>query len=225
MDEFEQDLKDHEKQSGRAPFFKLKNGNNDIVILTNPIGYSELFNVGIAYEDCGYGKYASRKYKCYVKDLSDGEIKIANFSYTTAKKLLELKKGARTKFDGFPMPYAINLQTTNAGTKEVETSVISGDDYVLTSEDEAALASYDAIQTIVDRLKASQKKKVENDPVLQQKIADILAKKEKEESDRKKNKEKDAKMGKSYAEQKAEAEDVETIEYPADEHEGQDIPF
>ena len=93
MDSFENDVKQNEHSSSeRAGYFKLQNGDNKVVMLTNPVGYSECFGIGIAYTDCGYGAYASRKYKCYVKDLKDDKVKIMNISYTVAKKLIALNK-------------------------------------------------------------------------------------------------------------------------------------
>lgn len=217
IDEFKKDLEENKKTVNRADFFKLKNGDNKVVILTNPVGYSEVYNIGIAYQDCGYGQYAGRRYKVYVKDLDDNKIKIANFSYTVAKDLFALSEGARTAFKEFPIPYIINFKTEKAGTKEVETKVLADADYEVSEEDKAELAQYDSIRDIIDRLKSAQKKKVESDQSLQQKISDFIAKKEQEEKDRKAKKEKDALLKK--------AEDLDTIEYPEEEINLEDIPF
>ena len=217
MDELEKDLNDNARQGGRAANFKLKEKDNNVVILTNPIGYSEAYGVGIAYEDCGYGKFASRKYKCYIKDLADGQIKIMNMSYTVAKALLALSKGGRTQFEGFPMPYAVNLYSENAGTKEVKTQIIANDDYTLSDEDRNILAEFSPIQEIIDRLKAYQKKEVETNPEMQDKITRFLEKKATEEKEREEKKKKDKEIGKG-------AKPVETIEYPEGAKTG-DIPF
>lgn len=217
IDDFKKDLEDNKRDSNRADLFKLQNGANKIVILTNPVGYSELFGVGIAYENCGYAEYASRRYKAYVKDLSDGKIKIANFSYTVAKKLAALGDGARTKFEGFPMPYIVNLQTDKAGTKEVNTEALADEDYTLTEEDNAELESYDTITDILDRLKSSQKKKVESDSVMQDKIQNKIESIEAERATKKK-KAQEVTPATAHA-------DVDTIEYPEEEINPEDIPF
>lgn len=216
LDEFRKDLDENKKQGGnRADFFKLKNGDNKVVILTNPVGYSEVFKIGIAYEGCGYGQFAGRRYKCYVKDIEDGKIKIANFSYTVAGGLNALSEGARTKFATFPMPYMVNFKTENAGTKEVKTSVIADEDYTVTPEDQEELDSYDSIREILDRLKASQKKKVENDPELQEKIEAYIKTKDEENAARLAKKKQDGEK----------AEHLDTIEYPEEEINLTDIPF
>ena len=217
LDDFRKDLDENKKGNERAEFYKLKNGDNKIVILSNPIGYSELFGIGIAYQDCGYAEYSSRRYKCYVLDLEENVIKIANFSYTVSRKIVALGDGARTKFEGFPMPYVINLKTESAGTKNVNTEVLADEDYSLTLEQENELANYDSVQDIIDRLKSSQKKKVDSDPALQQKIKEridaILI-------EREKNKNKDKTMGTVKT-----TESEDSIEYPADEINPEDIPF
>lgn len=220
MDDFIKDLEANKNQRNtpRADFFKLKNGDNRIVIMTNPVGYSEVFRIGIAYENCGYGKFAGRRYKCYVKDIEDGKIKMANFSYTVAMKLADLKNGARTKFDAFPMPYVLNLKTTNAGTKEVETSVLADEDYVVSIEDDIQLASFDPIREVLEHLKVAQKKKVESDTDLQKRIADLVAEEEKKAVEKAEKRKQDTEM-------QIRNPDSQEIEYPEAEIQLDDIPF
>lgn len=191
FDEFARDLEEHKKSSNRADFYKLSNGDNRIVLLSNPVGYSEMFNVGIAYEDCGYGKYATRRYKCYVLDMKDGLIKMANFSYTVASLINDLRIASRTKFESLPCPYVMNLRTENAGKKEVKTSVLAEEDYSLTEQQKAELESYDSVRDILERLKNAQKKKVESDSSFRDKIDGIIASKEIEENERKEKKQRD----------------------------------
>lgn len=223
LDELRKDLEDNKRSSERADFFKLKNGDNKIVILSNPVGYSKLYGVGIAYQGCNYTEYASRKYQCYIKDLSDGKIKIADLSYTVAKKILALADGARTKFDGFPMPYSLNLKTEDAGKTSVNTDPLADEDYNLSEEDYEELNSYDKIEDILERLKSAQKKKVETDPVLRQKIQDRIEAIELERESKRKEKEgKDLPTVQIGDESK---KSNDTIEYPDEDIDPDDIPF
>lgn len=195
MEEFKKDIENNKRgNDNRAERFKLKNGDNKVVILTNPIGFSTVFGIGIAYEDCGYGQYAGRKYKCYVFDMADNKVKIADFSYTTAKKLSALSEGARTAFDGFPMPYAVNLKTDKAGTKEVETDVLAMEDYELTDPVLAQLEAFSPIQEVIDNLKKWQKKQNEENPEMKDKIEAFLEKKEQEQKERDEKRNKDKNM-------------------------------
>lgn len=221
LDEFKKDIESNERQSNngeRAPKFKLVNGDNRIVILTNPIGFSQVYGVGMVYEGCSYGSHASRKYKCYVLDMNDNQVKITDFSYTVAKQLLALADGARTKFEGFPMPYIVNMKTVKAGTKEVETNVLADDDYVPTKEVLEQLDSYSPIQEVIDALKKWQQKEVEENPEMQQKVADYLAKKAKADAEFAAKKNKDRTKSDSSI---PSGDDV--IEYPEDD--GEEIPF
>jgi len=221
LDEFKKDIESNERQSNnseRAGKFKLVNGDNRIVILTNPIGFSQVYGVGMVYEGCAYGSHASRKYKCYVLDMNDDQVKITDFSYTVAKQLLALADGARTKFEGFPMPYVVNMKTTKASTKEVETNVLADDDYTPTDEVTTQLNSFSPIQDVIDALKKWQQKEVEENPEMQEKVADYIAKKAKADADysAKKNKDK-------YKSDRNIPNGDDVIEYPEDD--GEPIPF
>lgn len=217
MDEFKKDLEENKRSNGdRAERFKLRNGNNNIVILTNPIGFSTAFGLGIAYEGCGYAQYAGRKYKCYVLDLTDNQVKVADFSYTVAKSLSALSDGERTKFEGFPMPYSINLKSENAGTKEVKTDVLAMGDYTVSNDVAEQLSGFSPISEVLENLKKWQMKQNESLEA-QEKIADFIAKKEKEKAEREAKKLKDKSMG----------ENVVQVDpdYPQDEISSEDIPF
>jgi len=194
--EFKQDLADNKRGGDRADKFK-----------------STVFGIGMAYENCGYGQYAGRKYKCYILDLEDNKVKMTDFSYTTGKKIAALSEGARTKFEGFPMPYVVNLKTDKAGTKEVNTDVLADEDYTLTPEVENELVTFSSIQEVIDNLKKWQKKQVEENPEMQDKVKAFIAKKEQEEVERK------AKANK----------DIPTVQtdpdYPQEEINADEIPF
>lgn len=208
MDEFKKDLEINSRSAERAGKFKLRNGDNKIVILSNPVGYTSCYELGIAYEGCGYANFGSRKYKCYILDLTDNVVKTADFSYTVSKKLLALADGARTKFEGFPMPYSINLKTTNAGDKTIETDVLADEDFIITKEVEEQLSSFSPIDKVLENLKTWQKKQMEL-PEMQDKLKMFLDKKAKEEQDKKDAE--DAKMS--------------VIDYGDEPNELSEIPF
>lgn len=220
MDEFKKDLESNKRGNDeRADRFKLKNGDNKIVILTNPIGFSTVFGLGIAYEGCGYAQYAGRKYKCYVLDTTDNKVKIADFSYTTAQKLSALSEGTRTAFEGFPMPYVVNLKTDNAGTKEVTTDVLAMEDYSVDSAVLEQLEAYSPIQEVIDNLKKWQKKQNEENPEMPGKIEAYIAKREKEVAEHQAKANKDSKIAESTVQ-------IDP-DYPIEDEtsDGEEIPF
>lgn len=218
FDEFARDLEQNKRNSNRADFYKLQNGDNPIVLLSNPVGYSEMFRVGIAYEGCGYAKYSSRRYKCYVLDLKDDKIKMANFSYTVATMINDLRIASRTAFDTLPCPYVMNLKTESAGKKEVKTSILAGENYILNKEQRDELESYDSVRDIIDRLKVAQKKKMEEDDAYRHSIEEIITAREKEDEDKRKQKELDGTIP-------SQRQDLGVIEYPEEEINLDDIPF
>ena len=219
FEDFEKEFNEN-THNHKADYFKLKEGENKIVVLSMPKVYSEVYKIGIAYHDCGYGQFGSARSKCYIKDLSDGKIKMATFSYTVTKELLALGKGARTKFDGFPMPYAIIIDVENAGTLKIETKVYADEDYTLSDDDQKTLASLDDIGDILGRFKEAQQKKVESDPELQKRIADFIAEKTAEKSSKKSTKQEDLPSIQIDDEGESEVDEGES-----EVDEGDDIPF
>ena len=191
FDDFEKEFEENARESNRADYWKLKEGENKVVVLTMPKMYTEVFGIGIAYHDCGYGQYGAVKSKCYIKDLADNKIKIATFNYTLTKDLLALGKGARTKFETFPMPYSIIIDAKNAGTLGQETKLIADEDFEFSDDDQKILASLDDIGEVLERFKEAQRKNVENDPKLQKRIADFIAEKTAEKSSKKSMKQED----------------------------------
>lgn len=174
--DFEKDFEEN-AQDTRVDFWKLKEGDNEIVILTQPKIYTEVFDIGIVYHGASYAHLGTVKSKAYILDLADNEIKLATFNYPITKDLIALGKGARTKFDAFPMPYSLIINAKYAGTVQQETKVIANEDFVMTPEMSETLAGFEDVEAILDRFKASQQKKVEENPMLQEKIAALIAKK------------------------------------------------
>lgn len=182
--DFEKKVEENAPQNNRADFFKLHEGENKLVILTAPEIYSEVFKIGIVYHGAEYAPYGSVRAKCYVKDLADGKIKIATLNYTITKDIVALGKGARTRFDSFPMPYAIIIDVKNVGTLKQETKVIADEDYVLSAEDIKELEHLDDITIMLNRMKDKQEKEVASDWDLQKKIADFMEKKKVEQQEK-----------------------------------------
>lgn len=223
FDDFQKEVAEANKESSkRSEYFKLSEGDNKILVLSNPKRFGEVFGIGLAYEDCGYGKYASNKFLCYVKDLKDNTIKLAKLSYTTAGQLVALGQGARTKFDGFPMPYVVNIKTKNAGSKEIETNILAEEDYSLSEDDEKVLSELDTVEVILTRMKDSQKKKVDSDVSLQDKIRAFIEKKEQEYKERGEKMKKEQEIPTVQVGEKVETDNVE---YPEEEINLEDIPF
>lgn len=169
FDDFMKDVETHEKKgpSQRADRYKLQNGDNRFVLLSVPVGFTEVFKVGIAYDGSGYGGLGSRRYNAYIFDLKDDTVKMATFSHTVAKQINQLRISPRTAFATTPCPYVMNIVTENAGTMQIKTSVLACEDYELPQEALDEFNSFDSVEEVHNRMKIAQKKRVDNDPALQ----------------------------------------------------------
>ncbi len=160
----------------RSDYFKLREGDNKVLILTEPIHFRTAYNIGIVYEGSGYNDIAASKYSCYAIDLNDGKVKMLDFSNTIAKQLVTLSEGHYTKFDSYPIPYIINIQAKGAGTKAVKYSVIALEPMEPTTEQLAELATFDTIADILDRKKKLQQNQMNTDEEYQTKTLSLTSK-------------------------------------------------
>jgi hypothetical protein len=109
-----------EKTSGE--FFKIVEGDNRIQLLSHAAPYPQHWN-GSRYEPAKEGdENVSIKGVCWI--LQDGVIKSASLPYTVVKQVRALMEDADYAFEEFPMPRLINIKAKNAGSKEVEYSVV-----------------------------------------------------------------------------------------------------
>lgn len=187
---FAESVEKAEKEGvSRPDYFKFKEGENPMVILTNPEHFRTVYNIGVVYEGCEYNDFASSRYLCYIKDLNDGQVKLFEMSHTVAKQLAEIGKGYYTKFDAFPMPYRIIITAKNAGSNTVKYGTIAGEPIILDEADLAKLEVLTAPSEIVARKKKYMEEQMQLDPALAQKVSDTIAKL-KEEREKKRSEKK-----------------------------------
>lgn len=105
-------------------YFKIVEGDNRVQLLTYTAPLAQYFDPGTKkYRIAEDGdKGVSIKGVCWI--LHDGKLKQAKLPYTVVKAIRAFQNDEETSFDEFPMPYAINIKAKNAGTKEVEYTVI-----------------------------------------------------------------------------------------------------
>lgn len=103
-------------------WFKVKEGMNSLRILSEPEIMFEDFKMGICYHNCGY--HGNAKYLTHVLDRADGKVKLYKIPYGIFQTIAGFEKDEDYGFDGFPMPYDIKINAINAGTKEVKYTVI-----------------------------------------------------------------------------------------------------
>jgi len=115
------DKKEAQTKDG-GDYFNIVEGDNRFQLLTH-LAPQPLKWTGTKYEPAEEGDTGiSIKGVGWV--LQDGIIKLAKLPYTVVKAVRVLQNDEETRFEEFPMPYALNVKAQGAGTKEVEYNVI-----------------------------------------------------------------------------------------------------
>lgn len=119
----EQAKKEGISQTGGG-WLKVVEGDNRFRVLAEPEMIFEKYKVGICYTDCGY--QGTAKFLTFVLDRKDNSIKLAKLPYSVGNAIAEYEEDDEYQFDGYPMPYDLNLKAKGAGTKEVEYTLVAG---------------------------------------------------------------------------------------------------
>ena len=76
------------------------------------------------YTDKKTGKVSiTKKFVMFIIDRKDGKVKPYFAPYSVYKQIASLEEDPFFKFEGMPMPYDVNVKTTNAGKMEVDYNV------------------------------------------------------------------------------------------------------
>ena len=175
-----------------SDFYKFKDGDNKLRILTEPTIQVSRFGYGICYEGAAYCQQSeldkeyerkmaeaksqgkdpkkvsrpmlTKKWMAWAIDRSNGKLVIVTLPYRISKSLREHMDSEESGFEGFPMPYDINIKAKNAGTKEVEYEFIaSRKDTPVTKEELHELEGKTPVDQILDRMKSRSKERYEQE--------------------------------------------------------------
>ena len=159
------------KMNTSNDWFKLEEGENKIRVLVEPEVFYEKFKTGICYTDCGYT--GTPKYLTWILDEKDGKIKLFRMNLTLAKQIATYMNDEDYKFETFPMPYSIKINAKNAGTKEVEYTVIPGKENPIEEAILAETTTKKNVVEIIESMKAKQKERVDaGEIVVETKVED-----------------------------------------------------
>jgi hypothetical protein len=145
-------------ESSSTDYVKLKEGKNIIHLIAEPEMIADKFKVGICYPGCGYRGTA--KYLAYA--IQDGEIKKWKIPMVVFDQIAELQENSRASFEGFPMPYVLEVTAKNAGTKEVVYTVLAGQDVTLDASTIAKLNALEPMEKSIKAMQDAQKKKIDS---------------------------------------------------------------
>ena len=111
-----------EFSGGSSGWFKMKEGNNQFRILTEPEVMFENFGRGICYHECGFE--GNPKYLARILDRADNKVKLYKIPFTIFETVAGFEKDEELEFSSFPMPYDVKVKAVGAGTKEVKYTVM-----------------------------------------------------------------------------------------------------
>lgn len=95
-------------------FYKYKNGDNRFRLLSDCEPHTSTFKDG----------KKSFKWLCYVLDRRDGKVKAHFMPHTIYKQIEALQANEDYAFTAVPMPYDLTVNAKNAGTMDVEYTVV-----------------------------------------------------------------------------------------------------
>lgn len=206
-DKLEQ-AKQSEHAQKSSEWFKFKEGENRIRILTEPVIFFEDFKLGICYTDCGF--QGTMKGLAWIHDKADDKVKLMKLNFKLLNTLGEWENDEDYAFNGYPMPYDVSIKAKNAGTKEVEYTYLPKPKTAISEEVTAKTKEEKTPEEIVEKMKENNITKHKSDGTY-----DKLQEKVKEQKE-------------NYKEQ-AQAHNAkneeEVIEYPEEEIDPSDIPF
>lgn len=171
-EQFEKDREEHEIKSGSSDFFNIKEGDNKMRILAEPKLIVERFKYGICYKGAEYCQKEALerdkarlqyRYLTWIVDRLDGKVKLFKMPYIVAKTLVGLKQAVDEGygFEDFPMPYDINLKAQNAGTKQVNYSLLPKKESTpITEYEQIDFEKQTEISDIIERMKQKQMEKM-----------------------------------------------------------------
>lgn len=93
--------------------FKIQEGANRVRLLTEPLAHRG-----------SYKGTPNFKWLVYVLDRKDGQVKLWFMPHIIFKTLRDYQRSEDFAFDEIPMPYDVTVNAKNAGTKDVEYTVM-----------------------------------------------------------------------------------------------------
>lgn len=202
-DKKEQDSKSEHASSGGG-WFKFKEGENMFRVLAEPEVIFEDFNLGMCYTDCRF--QGSMKYMTYIlnkpiEDPNTWKIQLMKMPMKIFDVLAKLEEKKATQFTMFPMPYDLDVEAENAGTKEVKYVTLPGEHGDVPKNFLEEFFKKKSIAEIVVKMKERNKEKHMQDGTYARLHGEVDSNEPKRGTDR------------------------STIDYPKDEINPDDIPF
>lgn len=139
---------------GGGDIYKLKEGDNRIRLASECLPHQNEFK-----------GQKSFKWLCYVIDRRDGKVKPFFMAHKIYKAIEALQTNPDYAFTDVPMPYDLTIHAKNAGTMEVEYTVMPARKEVpLTVAEHDAIAEATPLRELQDKIKAKQGGSMQEEP-------------------------------------------------------------
>ena len=189
--QLEKDSEEYGVHQGSGGWFKIEEGNNKIRVLTSMVVIAQHY-IGTKNIRTCYGKdkgcpfhqddeNPSRpKWMLRVLNYKTNQIELARLPYTIIEQISALQKNEEYAFDEVPMPYDITIVAKNAGTKEVEYSLVPArQNVLLDNEILVKLNNLQTVEDVVEKLKEKQRQidgqnRNENQPAEQENTEEVM---------------------------------------------------
>ena len=186
MSGFQDEFDKTQEEMGGSDYFKFKEGENKIRVLTQPVKKLSRWGHGICYEGAAYctpealdasyaealeeakkaGKDISKvarpqlslKWAVWAIDRATGKIVIAELTNTMARTIREWMDGDDYGFKQFPMPYDMTVSAKGAGKTTVKYTVTAARKNTdLTEEELTELSKQTPIDQIIEKMMAKKR--------------------------------------------------------------------
>ena len=122
--------------------------------------FCEKFKVGICFTGCGY--QGSPKYLAWIYNYDTEQVELMKLPYSLSKQLSDFCLDEEYSFTEFPMPYDLKIKATNAGTKEVQYTMLPRMKKAF-AVDGVEIDKLKSCAEIIESMKEKQKDKVNAD--------------------------------------------------------------
>lgn len=189
---FQDEYDAHEKSSGKSDFFKFKEGDNWLRIMSDPAKKESRWGHGLCFDGAPYcnpqkmqEEYQAKLQEAQVKgtdpkkvsmpktsvkwsvwaiDRASGAFVIVDLPGGVASDIRKFMDSKEYTFKGFPMPYDINvIADKNVGTINVKYKVLPARANTdITEAEKAELDKQQPIAAVIERMKSKAKREFEN---------------------------------------------------------------
>lgn len=145
--------KQAEKQYGlgKGEYFKHQEGANKMRVVSKTLPHESEYNGAKTF-----------KWLCQIIDARDGKLKPYFMPMTVFKAIESLQLSDDYSFNEMPMPYYINVNAKDAGTKEVKYSVIPARENTPLSKSELkAIEEAPTVEELQDKINEKAQNKVQ----------------------------------------------------------------